>query len=99
MKLTTRHPQTKANPARNRFARRLTLGIFLCMLTGCASPGSVERGMTEKAWRRTADDEVLIGQSDNGERVWQSGDRFFHFNDGKLTRTSGGGQQVQVMLD
>jgi hypothetical protein len=74
------------------------VGLLLLTLGGCASTGRVEIGMDEKAWRRSAADPVLMGQAETGEKVWKSGDSFYHFRDGKLARISGADRQVQVTL-
>src|SRR5688572_18346052 len=90
--------QAKAVATRELRPKNALVGLLLLTLSGCASTGQVEIGMDEKAWRRTAADPVLMGQAESGEKVWKSGDSFYHFRDGKLARISGGDQQVQVTL-
>jgi hypothetical protein len=75
------------------------VGLLLWTLGSCVSTGRVEVGMDEKAWRRTAVEPVLVGQAESGEKVWKSGDSYYHFRDGKLTRISGGNREVEITLE
>lgn len=78
---------------------KVIFGLLLISVAGCVSTGPIEIGMSERAWRKAADDENLVGKADSGETVWSAGDRFYHFRDGKLFRISGGVQQVQAYVE
>ena len=74
------------------------LGLLLIALSSCVSSGRVEIGMGEKAWRRSTVGAELVGSAESGEKVWKAGESYYHFRDGKLTRISGGVQQVEMTL-
>lgn len=78
---------------------KVTFGLLLIILGGCASSGPVEIGMSERAWRRATEGEQLIGKADNGETVWSAGSSYYQFRDKKLFRISGGEQRVQVSVE
>jgi hypothetical protein len=71
-----------------------SLAAILCVvsLAGCASMSMAQIGMNEKAWLRRTLVADFVGLSPSGERVWRSGEAYYHFRDGKLTQITSGDQ-------